>query len=110
MSQSLKINNIKSIASDRTTQFGSIVSLKIDGDTSETLPGAKVRTALKLRSLRFVITPTPTGFTFTGRGYGHALGMSQWGAYKMAQQGTTYTNILAHYYQGVELQKSSPTK
>jgi stage II sporulation protein D len=110
LSQSLKINNIKSIAPDRTTQFGSVVSLKIDGDTSQTLPGSKVRTALKLRSLRFVITPTPTGFLFTVRGYGHALGMSQWGAYQMAQQGITYTNILAHYYQGIELKKSSSTK
>ncbi len=103
LSQSLKINNIKSIAPDRTTQFGSVVSLKIDGDTSEILRGSKVRTALKLRSLRFVITPTPTGFTFTGRGYGHGLGMSQWGAYKMAQQGIKYTSILSHYYQGVKL-------
>jgi stage II sporulation protein D len=110
LSNSLKINNIKSIAPDRTTQFGSVVSLKIDGDTSETLPGSKVRTALKLRSLRFVITPTPTGLTFTGRGYGHALGMSQWGAYKMAQQGITYTKILAHYYQGVEFKKSTITR
>jgi stage II sporulation protein D len=110
LSQGLKINNIKSIAPDRTTQFGSVVSLKIDGDTSETFPGGKVRTALKLRSLRFTITPTPTGFTFTGRGYGHGLGMSQWGAYKMAQQGITYTNILAHYYQGVEFKKSGATK
>jgi stage II sporulation protein D len=110
LSKSLKINHIKTIAPDRTTQFGSVVSLKIDGDTSETLPGDKVRTALKLRSLRFAITPTPTGFTFTGRGYGHALGMSQWGAYKLAQQGMKYTKILAHYYQGVELGKSIATK
>jgi stage II sporulation protein D len=110
LSKSLKINNIKSIAPDRTTQFGSVVSLKIDGDTSATLPGDKVRTALKLRSLRFTITPTPTGFLLTGRGYGHGLGMSQWGAYKMAQQGVKYTNILAHYYQGVELGKSIATK
>jgi stage II sporulation protein D len=110
LSKSLKINHIKSIAPDRTTQFGSVVSLKIDGDTSETLPGDKVRTALKLRSLRFAITPTPTGVLFTGRGYGHALGMSQWGAYKMAQQGMKYPSILAHYYQGVELGKSVATK
>jgi stage II sporulation protein D len=110
LSKSLKINNIKTIAPDRTTQFGSVVSLKIDGDTSEIMPGDKVRTALKLRSLRFAITPTPTGVTFAGRGYGHALGMSQWGAYKMAQQGLKYTSILAHYYQGVELKKSSATK
>jgi stage II sporulation protein D len=106
LSKSLKINQIKSIAPDRTTQFGSVVSLKIVGDTSTTLPGDKVRTALKLRSLRFTITPTPTGFMLTGRGYGHALGMSQWGAYNLAQQGLKYPSILAHYYQGVVLGKT----
>jgi stage II sporulation protein D len=105
LSKSLNLNNIKSIAPDRTTQFGSVVSLKIDGDTSIVLPGNKVRTALKLRSLRFTITPTPTGFLFAGRGYGHGLGMSQWGAYSLAQQGMKYPKILAHYYQGVELGK-----
>jgi stage II sporulation protein D len=103
LSKSLKVNQIKSIAPDRTTQFGSVVSLKIDGDTSTILPGDKVRTALKLRSLRFTIAPTPTGFLFSGRGYGHGLGMSQWGAYNLAQQGMKYPKILAHYYQGVQL-------
>ncbi len=104
LSQGLKIKQIKTIAPDRTTQFGSVVSLKISGDTSKTLTGTQVRTALKLRSLRFRITPTPQGFLFTGRGYGHGLGMSQWGAYNLAQQGMTYPNILAHYYSGVAIE------
>ena len=105
LSKSLKINNIKSIVPDRTTQFGSVVSLKITGDKEQILPGSQLRTALKLRSLRFTISATPNGFTFNGKGYGHALGMSQWGAYNLAQQGTKYQNILAHYYSGVELGK-----
>lgn len=103
LSKSLKISGLKAIAPDRTTQFGSVVSLKILGDTEKILTGSQVRTALKLRSLRFTISPTPAGFTFTGRGYGHALGMSQWGAYNLAQQGMTYASILAHYYSGSEL-------
>ncbi|WP_373544199.1 SpoIID/LytB domain-containing protein [Chamaesiphon sp.] len=104
LSQGLKMKQLKTIAPDRTTQFGSVVSLKISGDTAKTLTGTQVRTALKLRSLRFTITPTPEGFLFTGRGYGHGLGMSQWGAYNLAQQGMTYPNILAHYYSGVEIE------
>ena len=104
LSQGLKIKQIRTIAPDRTTQFGSVVSLKISGDTAKTLTGTQVRTALKLRSLRFTITPTPQGFLFTGRGYGHGLGMSQWGAYNLAQQGMTYPNILAHYYSGVAIE------
>lgn len=105
VSQSLKINNVKSIAPDRTTPFGSVVSLKIVGDTDRLVKGSQVRTALKLRSLKFTIAPTPGGFLFTGRGYGHGLGMSQWGAYALAQQGMKYSSILAHYYRGVELSK-----
>ncbi len=105
LSKSLKINHIKSIVPDRTTQFGSVVSLKISGDTEKTLTGSQIRTLLKLRSLRFTIESTPDGFTFNGRGYGHALGLSQWGAYNLAQQGMKYSSILAHYYSGVELSK-----
>ena len=38
-----------------------------------------------------------------GRGFGHGVGMSQWGAYAMARQGSSYEQILRHYYRGVEL-------
>ncbi|MFC4804856.1 SpoIID/LytB domain-containing protein [Filifactor villosus] len=41
--------------------------------------------------------------TFLGHGYGHGVGMSQYGAHKMAQQGRDYTQILAHYFKGVEV-------
>ncbi|MCT0225775.1 SpoIID/LytB domain-containing protein [Synechococcus sp. CS-1328] len=39
----------------------------------------------------------------TGRGFGHGVGMSQWGAFGMARQGSSYDQILRHYYQGAEL-------
>ena len=38
-----------------------------------------------------------------GRGFGHGVGMSQWGAYAMALQGRSYEQILRHYYRGVDL-------
>ena len=38
-----------------------------------------------------------------GRGFGHGVGMSQWGAYAMAQQGRSYEQILSHYYRGTQL-------
>ena len=44
-------------------------------------------------------------FTITGSGWGHGVGMSQWGAYSMAQQGDTYKDILTFYYTGIELRK-----
>ena len=45
---------------------------------------------------------TPT-FVVTGRGWGHGVGLSQWGAYGFARQGATYDRILAHYYSGTTL-------
>ncbi len=44
-----------------------------------------------------------TEFTFDGRGYGHGIGMSQYGAKGMAADGATAEEILAHYYQGIDL-------
>lgn len=42
-------------------------------------------------------------FSFTTKGYGHGVGMSQWGAKALAEQGADYRAILAHYYPGTEL-------
>ena len=47
----------------------------------------------------------PTRAVFSGRGLGHGVGMSQWGAQGMAQQGHTYREILLHYYPGIELRQ-----
>ena len=41
--------------------------------------------------------------TFAGRGWGHGVGMSQWGAHGLALRGASYEDILAHYYTGVEI-------
>jgi stage II sporulation protein D len=48
---------------------------------------------------------SPTQFTFTGNGWGHRLGMSQWGARSMAEAGFKYDQILKHYYKGIEVKK-----
>jgi stage II sporulation protein D len=45
----------------------------------------------------------PPALIVAGQGFGHGVGMSQWGAYGMALQGRTYGEILQHYYRGVEL-------
>lgn len=53
--------------------------------------------------------PSPYGvFIFNGRGWGHGVGMSQWGAYHMAQRGYTYQEILDFYYERTELAQVSP--
>ena len=50
-------------------------------------------------------TSGSTVFTINGSGWGHNVGMSQWGAYAMAQQGYTYKDILTFYYTGIEVRK-----
>lgn len=52
---------------------------------------------------------TVTTFVITGRGWGHGVGMSQWGAYGYAQHGFTYRQILAHYYPGTQLAQTPVT-
>ncbi len=46
-------------------------------------------------------------FTFYGSGYGHGIGMSQWGAYGLAQMGWGHTDILTHFYQGTDVAATS---
>ncbi len=46
---------------------------------------------------------TATSFVMNGRGWGHGIGMSQWGAYGYATHGWSYRQILTHYYTGIEL-------
>lgn len=51
-----------------------------------------------------VLTSVPA-FMFTGKGYGHGIGMSQWGARGLAEQGYDYREILQYYYNNVEIVK-----
>ena len=66
--------------------------------------GTAVRRALSLRSADFTIEWTEEHlFQITTRGYGHGVGLSQYGANAMALTGKTYREILAHYYPGTTL-------
>ncbi len=57
------------------------------------------------QSVSEVAVPNSNGeVTFYGKGYGHGVGMSQWGARKMAEMGFTYQEILAHYYNGAQVE------
>jgi len=89
-----------------------VVDLEIIGTEGTThLRGGGIRSALGLREQLFVIDREydsegrVTGFVFTGRGWGHGVGMCQVGAYGLARQGWTYEQILKAYYTGIELTK-----
>jgi stage II sporulation protein D len=69
------------------------------------LTGEDFRRALTLTSTVFTWTLTKNGIIFKTVGYGHGVGMCQYGADGMAKQGYTYQQILCHYYQGIQFCK-----
>lgn len=73
----------------------------------QTFTGREVREKLNLRSTDFSIEQRNDHVIFTTKGYGHGVGMSQYGANGMAEEGKTHEEILAYYYNGIELTKMS---
>ena len=86
----------------KTTKSGRVTSLKICGTE---LTGSAVAGALSLRSANFTVKYSDSSFEFEVKGYGHGVGMSQFGADYMAKQGKNYKEILEHYYGGCSLEK-----
>ena len=58
---------------------------------------------LGLHSTNFTVSVQDNRLTFTTVGYGHGVGLSQWGARYLAEQGKSWRQILAHYYPGTEI-------
>lgn len=69
--------------------------------------GSEISKRLGLKSGCFTVSFADNNFTFSVKGYGHGVGMSQWGANSMAKQGSSYKEILLHYYSGAVLEKSN---
>ena len=79
---------------------GRVSSVKIAGIQ---LGGVEMRSLFSLRSTHFALEYMEGAFLFTVTGFGHGVGMSQYGAEAMADDGADYTRILAHYYPGTTL-------
>ena len=82
------------------TASGYAASLPVCG---QTVSGTALRRALGLRSACFNIRYQDGSFRITTKGYGHGVGLSQWGSKALAEQGWTYEAILAHYFPGTQL-------
>ncbi|WP_057976839.1 stage II sporulation protein D [Caloramator mitchellensis] len=82
------------------TEGGRVNRIKV-GDKEFT--GIDIRWAMGLKSAAFSIKIDTKNVTFTVKGYGHGVGMSQWGANEMGKRGKKYDEIIKHYYRGVEL-------
>ena len=79
---------------------GTVSSILVGGVT---LTGGQVRTLFDLRSACFTVAWDGTSFIFSVTGYGHGVGMSQYGANAMAKAGSSFEEILTWYYTGTQV-------
>lgn len=93
--------SIKNMEILEHTQGGRVKRVKIGHIT---LKGTEFRTLFNLRSAAFTFEPDDdNGIRITTTGFGHGVGMSQWGADSLAKKGGTFREILLHYYTGVDI-------
>ncbi|MCR4615864.1 MAG: stage II sporulation protein D [Clostridiales bacterium] len=85
------------------TKAGTVTVITIGG---KKFTGSELRDALKLKSCCFDIKHEKNKFTVHTMGHGHLVGMSQYGADYMARQGSSWEEIVRHYYSGVEISKA----
>ncbi len=89
--------NISIISRDKTNR---VEKISVNG---KIYTGVEFRQALTLRSTDFEITKSNDNYIITTKGYGHGVGMSQYGANGMASENYKYDEILKYYYQNIEI-------
>jgi len=103
---------VEDVTVTRRAPSGYATELEVSGPQGRRRLGAYAfRLALgghRLKSTNFSVARTPRGCRFLGRGFGHGVGLCQWGAQGMAQAGWTYGEILARYYPGSQLARIYP--
>lgn len=113
------VGNILSMEPEKITPGGRVVSMRVVGDAgTRRLTGDNLRSLLDLKSTKFKVVPeyasatgkakaqgAPVAFQIQGNGFGHGLGLSQWGAHNLARQGWDYRRIVMHYYRNTILAK-----
>ena len=88
------------VGETRLTSGGGVETMELGGGR---FSGVSLRKALGLRSTAFTVTPEGDALRFDTRGYGHRVGLSQYGANAMAADGADFREILSHYYPGTAL-------
>jgi stage II sporulation protein D len=98
------MNNIEGIVILDRDQSDRIISLKLSNkDKSKEIPAKDFRSLIGadiIRSTNFQLDIVGSDVVIEGKGWGHGVGLCQWGAYFMAKNGSTYQDILAYYYPG----------
>lgn len=97
-----RVGQIRRIDTAERTRSGRIRSLRVLHDDGVLeIDGRGLRRILgpnRIRSTRFTTYPQEEEIVFAGQGWGHGVGMSQWGAKGMAEQAHDFTSILKHYF------------
>jgi stage II sporulation protein D len=115
----VRVGDVLALSAATRTSSGRIKTLQVIGREGQKLvDGAKARMAFGLNSTFFNVgsidahgelqkqpdpQSVPVTFQFAGRGWGHGLGMSQWGARQLAINGYAHRDILQHYYPGTQM-------
>ena len=98
----LPYNDNLTINDIQYTESGRVGNLKINNSIFK---GTAIRSKLSLRSTDFTIEKKDNNVVITTKGFGHGVGLSQYGANALAKQNKKYDEILKYYYQGTNLQK-----
>ncbi len=96
----ISADSVKDIKVTKRSETGMVLKINIG---NKELTGQEAREIFKLRSPTFSVKTDKNTVTFTVKGYGHGVGLSQNGANYLAQQGYTYEEILKHYYTDVTI-------
>lgn len=100
----LRLDSIDAITVINRSMEGRVTSILISSnEKSVLLTGEEFRHQLGLRSTDFQIEYQSNGIILNGYGFGHGIGMSQYGAKYLAEQGKSYQEILGHYYSNARL-------
>ena len=112
----IKIANSLKLDASKLKSLDNAIEITKKSDTGTVLKvnlcdtemsGDEVRKAFSLRSPTFTVKATESTVTFSVSGYGHGIGMSQYGANYYAQKGWDYKEILEHYYSGITIQQTA---
>ena len=98
----LNIKDIKTLEIISRDKTNRVSKIKVN---NKELTGIEFRKLLTLRSTDFTITKDNDNYIITTKGYGHGVGMSQYGANGMAKENYTYEDILKYYYKDIEITK-----
>ena len=99
----IKAKNINDIIYvEKYNKSGSVNAIRVGRNS---IKGTEFRKLFNLNSTYFTLDIRDDIVTMSCTGYGHGMGMSQWGANVMGKNGYTYIDILKHYYSGIEIEK-----